>query len=330
MINNNIINQNQIFNNNNIQNMNLNNGPMPMKSMNVNHQYVNNEEKDDDLYINEPEDIYPYIKESKKEIILVTSDDKRKRILIPESLRKNELYYTSTKFRCHEFSEIKLYHNTVFLHNDDTSIECISNGDIIKINEYLDIDSSFYKTLLLKYKNSKMINIGLLSQTGFKVFRYFPVDITVMDMIKAFSTEIGVPFKYLNLFVFSYNGKTLNINSKELIKDCFRNMEKIIFSKMHSLIGGDPFIDLKIGKVIEFNIKFKNSKGNFKYSVGTLAQIKEFYNGLKRFLLLAIINKKLDKVILNPGNIEINKDDERTFSAIGIREDFECILNFIN
>ena len=233
MINNNIINQNQIFNNNKIQNMNLNNGPMPMKSMNVNHQYVNNEEKDDDLYINEPEDIYPYIKEPKKEIILVRSDDKRKRILIPESLRKNELYYTSTKFRCHEFSEIKLYHNTVFLHNDDTSIECISNGDIIKINEYLDIDSSFYKTLLLKYKNSKMINIQLSSQSGFKVFRCFPVDITVMDMIKVFLTEIGVPFKYLNQFFFLNNGKRLNVNSKELIKDCFGEMANLTYFKIH-------------------------------------------------------------------------------------------------
>jgi len=161
---------------------------MPTKSVDVNHQYVNNEEKDDDIYANEPEDIYPYIREPKKEIIIVTTNDKRKRILIPESLRKNELYYTSTNFRCKEYSDIKLYHNTVLLYDDDTSIECISNGDIIKINEYLDIDPSFYKTLLLKYKNSKMINIGF--------FKYFPVDITVMDMIKAFLTEIEVPFKY--------------------------------------------------------------------------------------------------------------------------------------
>lgn len=36
------------------------------------------------------------------------------------------------------------------------------------------------------------------------------------------------------------------------------------------------------------------------------------------------IDKKIDKVILNPGNIEIDKNDEMTFSAIGIRKDFEC------
>ena len=77
-----------------------------MKNVDMNHQCVNNEEKNNDIYINEPEDIYPYIKEPKKEIILVITDDKRKRILIPEFLRKNELYYTSTKSRCQEYFDI--------------------------------------------------------------------------------------------------------------------------------------------------------------------------------------------------------------------------------
>ena len=83
------------------QNMNMN--------MNMNPQVVNNKEKDYDIYKNEPEDIYPYIKEPKKEIILVTSDLKRKRILIPEYLSKNELYYTSSKFRRYKYSVMKLF-----------------------------------------------------------------------------------------------------------------------------------------------------------------------------------------------------------------------------
>ena len=57
-------------------------------AMNMNHQVANNKEKDDDLYKNEPEDVYPYIKAPKKEIIFVKSDFKRKRVLIPENLRK--------------------------------------------------------------------------------------------------------------------------------------------------------------------------------------------------------------------------------------------------
>ena len=62
------------------------------------------------IYIKEPEDIYQFIKEPKKEIIFVTYDFKIKRVLIPKSLRKNELYYTSTRFICYKYSEIKLFH----------------------------------------------------------------------------------------------------------------------------------------------------------------------------------------------------------------------------
>ena len=67
-----------------------------------------------------PEDIYSYIKEPKKKL---------------------------------------LFHNTVLLDDDDTSIACISNGDIFKIDEYLDVEISLSETLLLKYINSELINI---------------------------------------------------------------------------------------------------------------------------------------------------------------------------
>lgn len=38
---------------------------------------------------------------------------------------------------------------------------------------------------------------------------------------------------------------------------------------------------------------------------------------------------KIDKIILNPGNIILNRDEERTFSAIGVREDFECDFIYV-
>ncbi len=87
----------------------------------------------------------------------------------------------------------------------------------------------------------------------------------------------------------------MNINSKEILKDCFGDLENINYFKINSSIGGNPFLNLIIGKAINFNIIFKNF--NAKFSIGTLAQIKEFYNSLKRFLVMAIINKILDKVI---------------------------------
>ena len=334
---NNNFNQNQMFNNNNNQNQmfhinNLNDKNMNMnidviEREDMNHQFTNKEEEDDDIYANEPEDIYPYIKEPKKEIIIVKSDLKRKKVFIPETLKKNELYYTSRMFKCQKYSTIKLLHNTEILDDDDTSIECISNGDIIKINECLDIDSSFYKSLLLKHKNSKKIRIGLFSSLGNVLFKDFPIDITIIDMIKVFLTEMGIPFKNLKEFSFIYNGEILNKSKKnELLKDCLQDLSRIEFVQ-HNMVTNDPFNDLKIGKILNFNI----NNCNYNFTIGTLAQIKEFYNGLKIFLSnYDMRNKKIDKVILNPGNIEIRVDDERTFSSIGIRENFECKIDFVN
>ena len=125
---NNIYIQNQMMNN---MNNNLMQNQM-MNNMNNNfNQNMNNNNDNNDIYKTEPEDIYPYIKEPKSEIIIVTAENKRKRIIIPKSLRKNELYYTSTKFRCYKYSTIKLFHNTELLDNDDTQIEHLSNGDIL-------------------------------------------------------------------------------------------------------------------------------------------------------------------------------------------------------
>jgi len=328
ILNNNNINLNEIFNNNINQNQMFNNNNINQNQM----SHIKEEEDDDDIYINEPEDIYPYIKEPKKEIIIVKSDLKRKKIFIPETLRKNELYYTSRMFKCQKYSSIKLFHNTEILDDDDTSIECISNGDIIKINEYLDIDSSFYKSLLLKHKNSKRIKIGLYSSSGIVLFKDFPIDATIIDMIKVFLTEMKIPFKNLKEFSFIYNGEILNNSKKkELLKDYFQSLSRVEFVQ-HNLITNDPFNDLKIGKNnLNFNINNYFNNCNYNFTVGTLAQIKEFYNRLKIFLFnYGLENKKIDKVILNPGNIEIKIDDERTFSSIGIRENFECKIDFVN
>jgi len=338
MNNNNISNQmSNIMNSNNMQNQmnnfmnsNIMQNPMSFMSqfynqnMSMNPQVVNNKEKDDDIYKNDPEDIYPYIKEPKKEIILVTSDLKKKRILIPEFLSKNELYYTSTKFRRYKYSVMKLFHNTILLDDDDTSIEGISNGDIIKINEYLDVDTSFSETLLLKYKNSKRINITCTKTNGVKFAKSLPVDITVLDMIKAFVAAMGIPFKSFE-GIFLYNGMDLTDKKNEILKDLFKGTASITYYSKDNLTGGDPFYNLKTGKILNFNIKFNDS--NLKFTVGSLVQIKDFYKGLKDCIISCSLGIKIDKVILNPGNIEINKDDERTFSAIGIRKDFECKLN---
>ena len=145
-------------------------------------------------------------------------------------------------------------------------------------------------------------------------------------MIKAFVAAMGIPFKYYE-GKFFFNGKDLTDKNNEVLKDLIKGSSSIsiTYFSLEHLTSGDPFYNLKTGKILNFNIKLNDS--NLKFTVGSLVQIKDFYKGLKDCIIWYSLGIKIDKVILNPGNIEINKDDERTFSAIGIRKDFECKLN---
>ena len=143
-------------------------------------------------------------------------------------------------------------------------------------------------------------------------------------MMKAFYAAMEIPFKYFE-GKFISNGMDLTDKKNEILKDLFKGQASINYYPPIELTGGDPFYNLKTGKILNFNIKSNDS--NLKFTVGSLVQIKDFYKGLKDCIILYNLGIKIDKVIINPGNIEIKKDDERTFSSIGIRKDFECKLN---
>ena len=76
------------------------------------------------------------------------------------------------------------------------------------------------------------------------------------------------------------------------------------------------------GKI--FNVTIQNNIDLIlNFNVGTLEQISNFRRRLNQRienLRYRIINNP----ILNPGEIELNEDDDRTFSSIGIRDDCTC------
>ena len=81
------------------------------------------------------------------------------------------------------------------------------------------------------------------------------------------------------------------------------------------------------GKILNVNIEIGNECYNNIF-LGTLEQLKQFYESIN-LAVKAIFscNKKIKNIIILPRNLEIKKDDERTFSQIGIREDFQCKVN---
>ena len=183
-------------------------------------------------FLIESEDLYPYIKGERKEIIFVNSTDVSKIIKIPISLRKNDIYAIAEKYKSSRYYEIiQLNHNNKTLDNDDSSIDCILNGDSIKIIEFLDCDTSYIDSLLLKHKNSPIMhNILIKTTIGISVTLHLPNDITAFEMKKAFCSRMKIPFKYINEFKFLY--KVQDIEDNAIIKNVFLiNIQLYLFMK---------------------------------------------------------------------------------------------------
>ena len=134
-------------------------------------------------------DIYDYIKESKKKIVFLrVLDNKSFNLLIPCSLRNNELYYTAEFYKKFECSEIQLFHNEKFLNDDEASIDYINEGDEIKIIEQLHgVDFSYYDLYYSKHKNEILINIFLFIhwKESKKVF-HLSSNTSIEEMLKIF------------------------------------------------------------------------------------------------------------------------------------------------
>ena len=207
-------------------------------------------------------------------------------------------------------------HNNKILENDDSSIDCILNGDSIKIIEFLDCDLTYYYSLLLKHKNSPKINFAFDGSEHDRIFLSLPEDITVIEMKKSYLSKMEIPFKYLEEeFIFIFNGETL-INNNETIKNVgFGSFPliKVVYTK---LMPEKP-LNVK-GKRIRVSFYFKDSKKSIDDDIGTLNQIKE----LHKIIFYSLCSK--GKAIIYPGGIEVKRNDERTFSDIGIRDNFIC------
>ena len=133
-------------------------------------------------------------------------------------------------------------------------------------------------------------------------------------MKKSYLYKKEVPFKYINDYYLIYNSKFLENN--EILKD-FTNSEPYCTI---IIIDGN---NLKCGNI--FNVEGKrimasvylDSKLRSKHYIGTLNQIKDVYKGLNDYYM-----GSKGKIIILPNEIEVKGNDERTFSEIGIRDDF--------
>ena len=316
------INYSPFMNFNNISNLNFNNPDMNFNPSQISQNIIQmnnsfNMGKPNNSNDEKSKNLYPYIKGERKEIIFVNSKNKINIVKIPISLRKNDIYSIAENYKSSFYYEIKkLIHNNKILENDDSSIDCILNGDSIKIIEFLDdCDLAYHDSVLLKHKKSeykKMINIYFEDLYNQRTNIHFPEDVTGIEIKKSYCSKKEIPFKYLKDFIFLCSATELS--DDEIIS----NYSTIVVHERNAIVGKSFYTD---GKRICASIYYNDSKKSIPgVYFGTLNQIKDFYERIKYYYFY---NEK-GKGIIYPGGIEVKENDERAFSEIGIRDDFIC------
>ena len=197
------------------------------------------------------------------------------------------------------------------MNSDETTIDCIEEGDEIKIIEQLHgVDFSYYDLYLLKHKNEPKININVETDYGFKKLLHLTINTSIEEMIKIICFVLNIPEKINKRnYFFLFNGNKLKIDDKITLEDkMFQdgNVIKVIRAKQFSCNG----------KYLKVLVKDKNNNLILEAFAGTLETISLFYN----YLINNYPYLNITKIKINQK--EIQKNDERTFSSIGIRDDF--------
>ena len=142
------------------------------------------------------EDAYPYIKEDKKNIIFKRDDNSIKKVKIPKSLRKNELYSTANKYKKYKYADIlSLSLNGRNLDKDESSIDDINDGsEIYIIEELKDVDSEYYTKYLKKHDNEPLITI-LFHSVNNTINLRFSYNTKIQEMLKIYLFLRNIPRK---------------------------------------------------------------------------------------------------------------------------------------
>jgi len=263
--------------------------------------------------INEIEDPLYYIKEPKKIIKFINSDYLIYKVRIPKYITKYDLYTISKLYKNNKKSnsDVLLIYQNEILVQDDSSIELISDEDEIRIIEPRNYpDDSYYKLLL--QKNERMLNIICQFQFGQKVNFFLPESTLISDMIKAFKLKFGLENKYTSLI---HQALTLDTSDNRKIMNVIKDGDYIQII----IHNNPPYV---IGKSVQVHISYtiKNLE-HWIFDKGLLNSIKYIINKAESFH-----HVKIKKLFI--GNKQLNRDDERCLSEIGINKNFDCLIEF--
>jgi hypothetical protein len=254
-------------------------------------------------------------------IIFERNDKMQYKVKVPLTFRMVELYYTATEFKINRYSKMELFYNNKYLKEDDTRISIISNGDKVIMAENLDeLSNSFYKNIYQPNLGSDDI-INIIFKFSFDnktKTMSFSKKTKIRDMFKMFYQENKILGKEKQLYKFLLNSNSLNVDDNSPLGNLFNSDGKtIIVDYVKELYP------IK-GKQLEVEVRNKRKK-LFKTSIGSLNQIKDLYFKLEH----NYTNRRIIQRITIKGK-EVRRDDRRTFFSINVRDNFKCIIHFLD
>jgi hypothetical protein len=292
---------------------------------NINHNIIfNNQMYNNMNKTEEIEDVYPYIIEEKKNIIFIRYENSTKKVKIPKSLRKNELYSTAKLYKLNKYSDIILSYNSVNLNDDESLIDDIPEGsEIYIIEELKNIDSQYYKKYLEKHSTEKQINIIFEREDHSMKNLRFTLNTTIQEMIKIYLFEMNIPEENKNDYFFIFSAETINDSNSTLFEKQMCKGTPLVKVIEKNIVKCQCHANK--GKILKATIK-NNRNVICAFEIGTLNQIKDFYSHLKKSL------NDFDKIkiIEIEGKIYEDYEANNTFSSIGIRKDFVCKIKYEN
>ena len=141
---------------------------------------------------NEILDPLHYIKKTKKLIKFINSDFNLFTVKVPPCINKSDLYSIARPYKLLSNTDILLIHKNLVILEGLSSIDFISDGDIVIIIENRNYpDDSYYISLMKNNPCNKLINIIFVDDYREKqnVNMSFPSNIVFYQMMKAYNLK---------------------------------------------------------------------------------------------------------------------------------------------
>ena len=250
---------------------------------------------------NEILDPLHYINKPKKVVKFVNSDFKLFNVKIPTFIDKIDLYSIASLYKSLEISDILLISNNCIIKEDESSLDFISEGDLIIIIENrIYPDDSYYKSLLINNNNSEIKNF--IWKNSYGISLQFPSKITISQMKKAIYLKFGYHCKEIICEWFSRrNDETLKgIPSNSLL--FYGQANQNLNTKINLL-----------GKKIEIRIKIKNQQ--LIIILGTLDSNQYLVRRIEAYL-----QEKIKIIYFNEKELLLNIKDEMSIDSLGLKD----------